>query len=376
MSTVKKKSIKVIQLVPELNSGGVERGTLELGKFLSEKKHESIVISNGGTMVSRLKSEGSRHIQMPVHKKSLLSLIQIPRIRKLFTEEKPDIVHARSRVPAWISYLALKSLALEFKPKFITTVHGFYSVNFYSEVMIRGDQVICVSNSAKDYARKNYSTFDEKNTTVIHRGVDVDFFNRDFRPARDWIQNWETYHTCFKGKFLVLLPGRITRWKGQLDFIKVISALRKQGYPVHGLLVGDAHPKKIKFKKEVLNSIQASGYSTDFTLLGNRSDLREIMAVSDAVVSCSTDPEAFGRVSLEALSLGTPVVGYAHGGVKEQLEVLCPSGMVNVGDTETMCDKLALWMNETPVIPKNEKFTLPSVLEKTLSVYSKERISV
>jgi glycosyltransferase involved in cell wall biosynthesis len=376
VSTVKKKSIKVIQLVPELNSGGVERGTLELGKFLSENNHESIVISNGGAMVPRLKSEGSRHIQMPVHKKSLLSLIQVPRIRKLFTEEKPDIVHARSRVPAWISYLALKSLALKVKPKFVTTVHGFYSVNFYSEVMIRGDQVICVSNSSKDYARKNYSTFDEKNTTVIHRGVDANFFNQDFRPAKDWIQNWEADHTCFKGKFLVLLPGRITRWKGQLDFIKVISALRKKGYPVHGLLVGDAHPKKNKFKKEVLNSIQASGYSTDFTFLGNRSDLREIMSVSDAVVSCSTDPEAFGRVSLEALSLGIPVAGYAHGGVKEQLEALCPSGMVNVGDTEAMCSKLALWINKVPVISKNEKFTLPSALEKTLSVYSQELISV
>ena len=148
------RKLKVIQLIPELNSGGVERGTLEVGKYLSKQGHESIVVSNGGRMVAQLVKEGSIHIQMPVHKKSPVSLLQVFKLVKLFLLEKPDIVHARSRLPAWLCFFALKFVKDELRPKFVTTVHGFNSVNIYSEIMTKGDCVVCVSKSIKDYLLK------------------------------------------------------------------------------------------------------------------------------------------------------------------------------------------------------------------------------
>ena len=143
------KKLKVIQLVPELNSGGVERGTLEVGRYLSENGHQSIIISNGGRMVEQLIREGSRHVKFPVHKKNPISLLQVPKLRKFFLREKPDIIHARSRIPAWLSYLTLMLINRGKRPNFVTTVHGFYSVNAYSKVMTQSDHVICVSNSIR-----------------------------------------------------------------------------------------------------------------------------------------------------------------------------------------------------------------------------------
>ena len=142
--------MKVIQILPELNAGGVERGTLEVGKYLTEQGHESIVISNGGRLVEQLEAEGSRHITLPVHKKRLSSLKQVKILRRRFETEKPDILHLRSRLPAWLAYLAWRKMDPLTRPRLVTTVHGFYSVNAYSRIMTKGERVICVSNRVKD----------------------------------------------------------------------------------------------------------------------------------------------------------------------------------------------------------------------------------
>ncbi len=170
---------------------------------------------------------------------------------------------------------------------------------------------------------------------------------------------------------IITLPGRITRWKGQLDFIQVIAALKGKGLPVHGLLVGEAHPRKMAFLTEVKNAIREAGLENDITLTDHRSDLRDILALSDTVVSCSTDPEAFGRVTLEALSLGKSVAAYAHGGVAEQLDQMLPIGRIPVGGITSMVNLLADWISRisppTPT-PTNE-FELQQMLKSTLGVY-------
>ncbi len=362
--------MKVIQILPELNSGGVERGTLEVGQYLVQHGHESIVISNGGRLVPQLEAEGSRHITLPVHKKRLRSLSQVKVLRALFEKERPDILHLRSRAPAWLAWLAWRKMDPQTRPRLVTTVHGFYSVNFYSKVMTRGEAVICVSNSVKDYVLKNYPDVPEDKLTVIHRGVSSTTSPNGFRPAEDWLQQWQKDYPQLEGKYVVTLPGRITRWKGPLDFVKVIASLKQRGLPVHGLVVGEPHPRKLEFLKEVEDAIATAGLSHDITLVGHRSDLREIMAVSDVVISLSTDPEAFGRVTMEALAQGRPVAGYDHGGVHEQLQAMLPAGRIPVGDTTAMSELLASWAQH-PAYPSQENaFSLERMLEQTLNVYN------
>ena len=362
--------MKIIQILPELNTGGVERGTLEVGKFLVEQGHQSIVISNGGRLVEKLETEGSHHISLPVHKKRLGSLRQVTVLRQLFEREKPDILHLRSRLPAWLAYLAWRKMDPQTRPKLVTTVHGFYSVNAYSAIMTKGERVICVSNSVKDYVLQNYPTVPEDKLTVIHRGVDSAEFPYACRPSADWLARWQTEYSQLEGKFVITLPGRITRWKGHLDFVKVIGALKARGIPVHGLIAGDPHPKKIEFLNEVQQAIAAAALNDEITLIGHRSDLREVMAVSNVVVSCSTDPEAFGRVTLEALCLGRPVAGYSHGGVAEQLEALLPSGQVQPGDSAALAARLEEWTTQPGQPTKQNPFSLDAMLSKTLDCYN------
>jgi glycosyltransferase involved in cell wall biosynthesis len=363
--------MKVIQILPELNAGGVERGTLEVGKYLVDKGHESIVISNGGRQVAQLEAEGSRHITLPVHKKRLSSLKQVKVLRRLFEEEKPDILHLRSRLPAWLAWLAWRKMDPSTRPRLITTVHGMYSVNAYSKIMTRGEAVICVSNSVKDYVHKNYPDVPSEKLTVIHRGVSPESSPYGFNASSDWLSQWHAAYPQLQCKYVLTLPGRITRWKGQLDFIDVVAQLKSKGIPVHGLIVGEPHPKKMDYFKEVETTLAAKQLDSDITLVGHRGDLREIIAVSDVVISCSTDPEAFGRVTLEALSIGKPVAGYDHGGVHEQLDALLPTGKISVGNISKMVETLARWHVEAPQPTRENPFTLEAMLQKTTSLYER-----
>ena len=361
--------MKIIQILPELNAGGVERGTLEVGKYLVEQGHASIVISNGGRLVKQLEAEGSRHITLPVHKKRLSSLKQIKVLRQLFEQEKPDILHLRSRLPAWLAYLAWRKMDPQTRPRLVTTVHGFYSVNAYSAIMTKGERVICVSNSVKKYVLKNYPKVPAERLTVIHRGVDPQEFPYGYQPPSEWLAKWQSDFPQLEGKYIITLPGRITRWKGQLDFVQVIAQLKAKGLPAHGLIVGEPHPKKLGFLEKVKAAIQTASLENDITLVGHRSDLREVMAVSDVVVSCSTDPEAFGRVTLEALSIGKAVAAYAHGGVHEQLDAIFPAGTIPLGDLAAMVDLLSRWHKEMPAPERQNPFTLGNMCLETDKIY-------
>jgi glycosyltransferase involved in cell wall biosynthesis len=363
--------MKIIQILPELNAGGVERGTLEVGKYLVEQGHESLVISNGGRLVEQLEAEGSRHITLPVHQKRLSSLKQVKVLRKLFEQERPDIIHLRSRLPAWLAWLAWRKMDPTTRPRLVTTVHGMYSVNLYSKILTRGERVIAVSCNIKDYILKNYPHTCADKIRVIHRGVSPDEFPRNYQATAQWLDSWLTEHPYLAGKEVLLLPGRITRWKGQLDFIHLIASLKTKGLPIHGLILGDTHPKKHAFKVELQNLAAQLRVTNEVSFLGHRSDVREVMSMCDIVFSLSRNPEAFGRVSLEAASLGRPVIGYAHGGVAEQLSVLFPQGLVPLGDTDALFEATIRLLNnpQSPdmVLPP---FTQVAMTQATLEVYS------
>ena len=363
------RALTVVQMLPALESGGVEKGTLEVGKYLVDHGHRSIVISAGGRMVAQLEHEGSTHITLPVGAKRLTTLRYIRPVRELLARERVDILHLRSRLPAWIGYRAWKGLPAESRPHLVTTVHGPYTPGWYSSVMVRGERVIAISNMIRDYILRNYPAVDPNIIRIIPRGVSPQAYPHGYQPPAEWLAKWRAQFPELQGKFVITLPARLTRWKGQEHLIRVIAALKQRGLPAHGVLVGDAHPKKQYYADELRAQAQAAGLDHDITFTGHRSDMKEIMAVSDVVLSLSLDPEAFGRVSLEALTLGKPVAAYDHGGVAEQLAEVFPEGRVPVGDVATLEEKLARWYTQRPVVPAQNPFTLERMLSSTLGVY-------
>ncbi len=364
------RRLTVVQMLPALDSGGVERGTLEVGKYLVEHGHRSLVLSAGGRLVPQLESEGSEHLAWDVGRKSLLTPLRyVHRLRRLLRDVEADILHVRSRMPGWVGYLAWKGMDPTRRPHFVTTVHGPYSVNRYGSVMVRGERVIAISAMIVNYIRDHYPQVPPAHIRLIHRGVDPAQFSHGYRPAEDWLARWRQDHPQLTGRKVIVLPARITRWKGQEDFLQIMAELVAAGHDVHGLIVGEAHPRRQEFLNEIREMCDTLGLAERITFTGHRSDLREIMAVSDIVLSLSREPEAFGRVTLEALSLGRPVIAYDHGGVSEQLAALLPEGAVPVGDTHIVADKLARWLEHPPELSADNPFTLERMLSATLDVY-------
>ena len=361
--------MKVVQVLPALELGGVERGTLEIARGLVEAGHESIVVSAGGRLVSALESAGSRHVNWDLGKKSLLTLLQVRPFRRWLEQERPDIVHVRSRMPAWIVWLAWRRMDPATRPRFVTTLHGMHSVNRYSAIMGKGERVIAVSETAKRYLLDNFPEVDPAKVTVIHRGIDPEEFPRGYCPSASWLETFYTDNPQARDKFLICFPGRITRWKGHLDLVEVIDRLKAQLPNVHVLVVG-SDPKG-SFLAEVKSAIEARSLSEYFTFLGTRSDMKELYAISNVMLSLtSTTAEAFGRTVVECLSIGTPVVGYAHGAVSETLGELFPFGKVPVLDIKTLVDKVVdLNEFESIKVPKNGLFLKAGMIDNTLSLY-------
>jgi len=362
--------MKILQILPELNAGGVERGTLELAAHLVAKGHESLVVSNGGRLVAELEAAGSRHLTMPIHRKSLLTLGQIAPMRRLLTAEKPDIIHIRSRIPAWVTWLAWHGMDPVTRPHLVSTVHGFYSVNFYSSIMTWGERVIAVSKSIKDYILQHYPKTPDDRIRVIPRGIELREYGADFQADSEWVGRWRTEQPQLEGKTVLLLPGRITRLKGHEDFFRLIASLKHEGVPIHGLIVGDTHPKKRAYLDELKSLVDELTIGSQITFLGHRRDIREVMSVSQIVCALSQQPESFGRTVLEALALGKPVVGYDCGGVGELLAQLFPSGRVPLGDAKALL-KITRQVITSDAKPLHvgEPFTLEAMCQTTLNVY-------
>lgn len=362
--------MKVLQILPELNSGGVERGTLEIAEYLVKNGHEALVVSNGGRQVEALEKLGARHITLPVHRKSLTSLFQVRPLRRLLEKEKPDILHIRSRVPGWISWLALRKMNPASRPRLVSTVHGFYSINSYSAIMTKGERVIAVSGSIREYILENYPDVDPSRITVIHRGIDPSQYPNGYQPSDEWLEKWRVENPQLDGKKVFLLPGRITRLKGHADFFDLLNRLQQQGRHVHGLVVGDTHPKKQAYLGELRELLRERGLENAVTFTGHRSDVREIMATSSVVCALSQQPESFGRTVLEALAIGKPVLGYDCGGVGELLAAIFPEGRVKLGDTEALFQAANRILDQQPEpkVPENS-FTLENMCAGTLRLY-------
>jgi len=359
--------VKVIQVLPALELGGVERGTLEIARGLVAAGHESVVVSAGGRLVKQLEQEGSRHVRWLIGRKSLLTLRQVSRFRRWLEQEGADIVHVRSRMPAWIVWLAWRKMDPKTRPRFVTTLHGMHSVNGYSAIMGRGERVIAVSETAKRYLLDNYHGVDERKVRVIHRGIDPDEFPNGYQPSAEWRDEFFSAYPQARDKKLICFPGRITRWKGHLDLVKVCQQLLTKRSDFHVLVVG-SDPKG-RFLDEVMAAISQAGLESHFSFLGTRRDMKELYAISDLMLSLtSTTAEAFGRTVVECLSIGTPVVGYAHGAVAETLGAIYPAGRVETGNITAAVETISQNLDSAGEIQRNP-FVLETMIRDTIGVY-------
>jgi glycosyltransferase involved in cell wall biosynthesis len=361
-------SLTVIQILPALNAGGVERGTLEVAQHLVRCGHRAVVLSAGGSMVAELIRSGGEHVPLPIGNKSPFALRLIPELRRIFAAA--DVVHARSRFPAWLAWLAWRGMSSRRRPGFVTTVHGVYSVNVYSGIMCRGERVIAVSDYIRDYIARNFPRTDPGRIVTIHRGIDPVLYNQRFRPEDRWLDNWRREFPQLQDKHLLTLPGRITRRKGHEDFLKILAELKTRGLPFHGLIVGGPHPRKQAYFQQLRHAAHQRGLAGCLTFAGHRDDLREILSISGVVLSLSEQPEAFGRTVLEALALGTPVIAYDHGGVSEIMRAMLPGGLAPPGDTAGVIDRIETFYHKPPTVPARHPYLLHTMLERTVNVYA------
>ena len=368
MNNIKTKKLTILQVLPALNSGGVERGTLEISKYLVSKKHRSIVVSEGGRMRDKLVKEGGEHIELAIGKKSLLTLRLIPKLIKILSTNNVDLIHIRSRFPAWICLIAIKFMENKKIPSIVTTFHGPYSINRYSSIMAKGDAVIAVSKMIKTYILKNYK-INPKKIFLNYRGVDAKEFPYLFKPKDSWINEWNKNNPKTKNKILLTLPGRVTRWKGQIHFLNIIASLNKNNINIYGLIVGDVAANKVGFLEELKNKAIELGIKDKVSFIGHRNDLREIMSISKIVFSLSSEPEAFGRTTIESLKIGVPVIGYGHGGVGEQLKEIFPQGIIKKNDISSAVVLCKKWIKKAPKVTKTDLFNLETMQSNTLKIY-------
>lgn len=340
--------MKIMHLLPSLTSGGVEQVVLEICQGMRPLGVECLVVSAGGAMVDAIGKTGARHITRPIGKKSLATFLQIGKMAQLLRQEKPDILHMHSRIPAWVGILAAKRMKPEERPALLTTFHGYYSVNFYSSIMTKGEKIIAVSRFIKQHILECYPATPEDRICIIPNTIDPRMEYPTYRPSEAWQQQWRTEFPELQGKYVLCLPSRITRLKGGEHLIPILSGLKEKGIPAHAIIVGETKRGKEAFKQELDNAFAKAGLSGDVTWTGLRRDMRDVFCASDVILSLTLKPEAFGKTTLEALALGRPVAGYAHGGVGEQLDDFHLEGKIAPGDTAGMVDLLARWYEAPP----------------------------
>ncbi|MBB3826644.1 glycosyltransferase [Xanthomonas arboricola] len=366
--------LTVVQLLPALQSGGVERSTLEIAAALVRAGHRAVVVSAGGRLVQPLLDAGGEHLTLDIGRKSLLTLRHVVGLRRLFAELGADIVHARSRLPAWLGWHALRGMPAATRPRFVTTVHGLNSPSRYSAVMTYGERVICVSQTVSDYVHAHYPQTDPARMRIIPRGVDIAQFPRRLGADRRARAGAQTLLPGLQADApLLLLPGRGTRLKGHADGLQLLAALRASGVPAWLWLPGAREPGREAYVRELEAEAARLGVAAAVAFTEPTARIAEAYAASDLVLQLSRKPEAFGRTVVEALAVGRPVLGWAHGGVGELLAELQPAGAVPAFDTAALHAQALGLLQRPPAPPAVLPYTLQAMQSATLKVYDELR---
>ncbi len=298
--------MNILQILPELEVGGVERGTIDLAKYLVQKGHKSVVISGGGKLVGRLEGTGVKHYQLPVGKKSPLTVIlMIREVKKIILKEDIDIVHARSRIPAIIGFAAAKLTNCIF----ITKAHGYYNTGFFSRPMSWGRFVIVASRDMAKHMMDDLGTPYDR-IKLIPRGVDLNEFK--------FLKEDESGGNSPKKKdFIIGVVSRLTPLKGHADLFKAVALVFRKIPTIKLLVIGEAPHSKPKYREELEALTRQLGISSIVEFMGQRSDIPEILSKLDVLVLPTRTPEAFGRVIIEAQAVGVPVVATKVGGITD-----------------------------------------------------------
>jgi len=324
-----------------------------------------------GRLLPTLENAGAEHITLDIGRKSLLSLRHIRTLRDLFQRERVDIVHARSRLPAWLGWKAWNALPSPRRPRFVTTVHGLNSPGRYSAVMTYGERVICVSDSVRRYVLEHYPRTAENRLRVIPRGIDPMQFPRAPWPDHASRAQIADRFPALGGEGpLLLLPGRGTRLKGHADALQLLAGLRQAGSDARLWLPGAREPGREAYIQEMEGHAQRLGVAGAVVFAEPTARIAEAYAASDLVLQLSRKPEAFGRTVIEALSVGRPVVGWAHGGVGELLAQLQPQGAVPAFDEKALLSACQdLLKHPPPPLATMDAYTLRAMQDATLALY-------
>jgi len=377
----KSSSLCIMQVLPALISGGVERGTIDIATALIKNGHRAIVVSSGGGLVKQLEKIGAIHIKLAVQSKNPFVLRKNAHtLKELILEHKVDIVHARSRAPAWSCYWATNRT----KTLFITTFHGAYShqstlKRLYNSVMLKSHTTIAVSNFIAHHISKIYPS-NKANISVIHRGIDTLLFS----PSKNLNIRAEALRKQWhipNNKTILMLPGRLTRLKGHATFIKAIAQLDTSN--IICLFVGDHHGN-ISYQQELEILIHEHNLEETIYLVGGCHDMPAAYQLANIVVSASVKPESFGRITGEAQAMHCLVVATNHGGTKEvlspsQKDFLCEPNN-SEAMTKALVNALAIDEQEQSIIFKQSRkyieanFTLDKMCQHTLAVYQNAHI--
>ena len=372
------KGKTILQILPNLKQGGVERGTIEMAKAIADAGGTAIVVSGGGAMVAQLQRIGVEHITLPVGSKNPLRWPSIRRkLRLIMTDNNIDLVHVRSRAPAWIAIPAAKVL----KIPVVTTVHGrFKATNmfkkYYNSIMMRADRIIAISDYVSDLIIRQFPKVADK-IAIIHRGVDVDLFNPKAVNAQRTINAADKLNVD-ENKKIIMLPARPTLWKGQEVMIAAMAKLTHKDAVL--ILVG-AGAGRDAFQSKLMAVIANHNIQGRVILAPETNDMPAAMMLADVVVMPSLTPEPFGRVAIEAQAMGRPVVAYDHGGAVESIIAGTTGWLAKPADVDDLATAVDTALSLKPRARQQyskrarqhvlDDFTTDLMKSKTLTIYRK-----
>ncbi len=371
------KKINILQVLPELNYGGVEIEAVTIAKYLAQKGHGSFIASNGGVLLQELKQPGITHFKMHLSSKNPIKILMNAfRLVKLIRINNIDVIHARSRAPAWSAYLACRAT----NTGFVTTFHGVYGSGnplkrWYNSVMLKGYSVIAISNFIKKHIETRYHFISER-LKVINRGVDLNKFSPD-KVSKNSIKEVKKQLGCtLKGK-VILLPARFTRLKGHLYLLSALKYIKKIEYTC--IMVGTHSDRHIKYVQEIENAIKEYGLQSNVFICQAIGDMPALYSLSDIVVSSSIEPEAFGRTVIEAQAMGKIVVATSLGASNEIIDNEKTGFLVSstnsyelakaLQDVLSLKEKEYLKIQTSALNKVKKQFSIDGMCEQTLSVY-------
>ena len=337
-------NLKVLQVIPKLSYGGAETGCYDIAHYLPENNCDSFIVTSGGELLKFVDKKKVKIIRLPVHSKNpLLIFINFIALTGIILFNNISIVHARSRAPAWSCWLATKITGR----KFVTTFHGTYNFNnsikkFYNSVMVRSNLIIAGSNFIFSHIKENYLKYldDKKKLLVIFRGINVDYFDpttKVYSEEKKLLTKWE----IDKNKKVVLLPGRLTSWKGQEVFIEAINLVNIElGYEAFYAVILGSDQGRDLYKKKLIRLSEQYRMIKQIRFINHCSDMALAYKISDIVVSASIEPEAFGRVAVEAQSMEKPIIASNTGGSNETVIDEKTGFLFESGNAKSLSEKI------------------------------------